>query len=353
MVENRYFNFPLFFRCSLHSTIFLSTLVLSYRVFTMSKRTLKQAFNAIFHDESAFFEFCSLDIRGEVETFTVAGRKVFKTSEKLKKYLRFIDRVILRHLAKNEDVVHSFTKDKNTLTAVQAHTGHNYFFLTDIKSFYSNIKANDVIRMLDRDKELVPISDIDLYINRLASLMTFDDSVPVGFSTSPQLSNGFLFEFDCVAREFCSEKSLTYTRYADDIIISGKSFEELSELKGVIQALLEKHASSNLLLNEEKTHITHLGNKVKILGLSILPNGKITIDRKYKKKLELLLYFYLTDQNKYKSFLQEEFKGSEQSLFGLLHYAKSIDLPYLEKLQRKYGVYALRTLMEERWNEPR
>jgi len=40
--------------------------------------------------------------------------------------------------------------------------------------------------------------------------------------------------------------------------------------------------------------------------------------------------------------------GKEQSLFGLLHYARSIDMNYIDKLQKKYGVYALRTLMEEK-----
>ncbi|UAA40285.1 RNA-directed DNA polymerase [Paraneptunicella aestuarii] len=319
----------------------------------MTKRTFEQAFNAIFHDSKAFVDFCGLDVASEVETFTVSGREIFKTSDKFKKYLRFIDRVILRHLAKDKNVVHSFTKDKNTFTAVRAHTDSNYFFLTDIRNFYSNIKITDVLRILERDKERIPISDIDSYINLLASLMTFNGSVPVGFSTSPQLSNGFLFEFDCAVREFCESNVLTYTRYADDIIISGKSFEELSDLKEIIQTFLNKYASSTLLLNEEKTRITHLGNKVKILGLSILPNRKVTIDTKYKKKLELLLHFYVTDESKYKSFLEEEFKGSEKSLFGMLHYVQSIDPDYLEKLQRKYGVFALRTLMEERWNESR
>jgi RNA-directed DNA polymerase len=319
----------------------------------MNKRTFKQAFNAIFHDDSAFSEFCSLDITKEVETFNVAGRTVFKTSDKLKKYLRFIDRVVLRHLAKDEEVVHSFTKEKNTHSAVKAHVSNDYFFLSDIKSFYNNISPVDIRRILERDKELIPISDIDSYINMMISFMTTDDSLPVGFPTSPQLSNGFLFEFDSEVKRFCSKNELIYTRYADDIIISGKSFEELSELRVIIQDLLENFASTKLLLNVDKTHITHLGNKVKILGLTVLPNRQITIDSKYKTKLELLLHFYVTDQDKYKSFLLQEFKGSERSAFGTLHYVQSIDPGYIEKLQRKYGIYALRTLMEERWNDPR
>ena len=319
----------------------------------MSKRTLEQAFNAVFHDKAAFVDFCAIDVSKEVETFSVSDRTVYKTSDKFKKYLRFVDRVILRFLAKDEDVVHSFTKGKNTLTTVQAHSGNNYFFLTDIKNFYPNIKADDVLRLMKRDSHLVPILDIEAYIDRLTSMMTFGGSIPIGFPTSPQLSNAFLFEFDCAVKSHCKDNGLIYTRYADDIVISGKSFDELAELKTNVQILLEKYASPNLLLKEEKTHITHLGNKVKILGLLVLPNGQITLDAKYKKKLELLLHFYTTDEDKYKSFLEEEFKGSEKSLFGLLHYAKTVDPSYLEKLQRKYGVYALRTFMEEKWNDQR
>ncbi len=313
----------------------------------MSKRTFEQAFNAVFHTEESFADFCSFEVKAEVETFKISNKTVYKTSDKYKKYLRFIDAVVLRFLAKKKSVVHSFTKGKSTLTAVQGHSDSRYFFLTDIESFYPNIKSVDVTRLLERDKDLIPISDIGNYTTRLVELMTLDNSIPVGFSTSPQLSNAFLFEFDCALKSYCDENKLVYTRYADDIVISGTSFDELSELKNITQKLLNDYASTDLLLKTQKTHITHLGNKVKILGLCMLPNGKITIDAKYKKKLELLLHFHGTDKIKYQSYLDAEFKGSEQSLFGMLHYAKSIDSAYLIKLQRKYGVHAVRKLMEK------
>lgn len=317
----------------------------------MTKKTLKQSFNTIFHNEEAFEDFCNLDIEKEIERFIVSDKTVYKTSAILKKYLRFIDRVILRHLTIEMDVVHSFTKDKSTLTAVQAHATNKHFFLTDIKSFYPNVKDEDILRILNRDKDRIPISDIGCYISKLVELMTIDGAIPIGFPTSPRLSNSFLFEFDQALHRYCKKKALIYTRYADDIIISGQSFTELSDLKEITQDLLKTHASKQLILNDDKTHITHLGNKVKILGLNILPNGKITIDSKYKKKLELLLHFYVSNPEKYEDFLKQEFRGSEQSLFGMLHYARSIDPFYLEKLQRKYGVYTVRTLMEERWND--
>ncbi|KKM26213.1 hypothetical protein LCGC14_1587030 [marine sediment metagenome] len=321
--------------------------------FDLETKTLEKAFNAVFHNNYKFTDFVSFNVDEEIKVFEVDGRKVFKTSDKYKAYLRFIDRVIFRHLAKNEKVSHAFVKGKSPLTAVQAHTASKYFFLTDIKEFYSNITCVDVLEVLSRDKQLIPISDFDEYIELIAKLTTIDGSLPVGLATSPKMSNAFLYEFDGVLDSYCTKNALSYTRYADDIIISGEQFSQLSSCKKTVQHYLNDYASDRMLINENKTLITQVGNKVKILGLIILPNGKITIDGKYKKKLELLLHFYTTDKNKFEDYLAQELKGKERSLFGLLHYAKSIDPNYLEKLQKKYGAYSLRYLMEDKWNDPR
>jgi RNA-directed DNA polymerase len=314
----------------------------------VSDRSFQQAFNAIFHSESEFSTFCEFKLEGEVKPFTINGRQIYPAPKSLKRYLKFIDKVILRYLAKNEGVVHSFVKGKSTLTAVQAHAFNKYFFITDIQDFYFNIKTNDVRSILNRDRHLIPISDFGNYIELVTRLTTFDGVVPVGFPTSPQLSNAFLYEFDSSLKKYCDERALTYTRYADDIIVSGESYEVLSELKDVVQAILIEFASPDFLLNPNKTRITQLGNKVKILGLVIMPNGRITIDSKYKSIIETLLHFYVSDKEKYEDLLKKTMNGKEQSLFGLLHYARSIDMNYIDKLQKKYGVYALRTLMEEK-----
>lgn len=319
----------------------------------MSVRTLEQAFNAVFHKKESFAGFCSLELSQEIEEFLFKGRKVYRTSKKLKAYLRFIDRVILRHLAKNVDVVHSYIKEKSALTAVSAHAGNHAFFLTDIKSFFSNISEEDVKRVLVRDKHLVPIADLNVYIETIAKMMTWEGAVPVGFPTSPQLSNGYLFEFDSALHDFCNRRELTYTRYSDDIIISGARKDLLVDLRDIVQEMLHQNASKNLFLNAEKTRITHAGNKVKILGLVITQDGRVTVDSKYKRTLESLLHFYTTDKASYDDLLKKTYEGKEHSLFGLLHYVQATDPVYLGKLQRKYGLLVLRTLMEDRWRDER
>lgn len=317
----------------------------------MVNRNFEQAFNAVFHDEQAFDDFCSLDINVEVEEFVANSRTVYRTSLKLKKYLRFIDKVILRHLDKNELVVHSYLKEKSVLTAVKAHASNKYFFLTDIKDFFTSVKTQNVLHVLTRDKERIPIADFDRYIETIVKYTTFSGSIPVGFPTSPSLSNSFLMEFDVALENYCSEHGYIYTRYSDDIIISGESFEGFDLLERDIQNMLHENTSVDLFLNRKKTRTTQIGNKVKILGLVITLDGSVTIDSKYKKIIESLLHFYINDKEKYKDLLEKKMHGKEHSLFGLLHYVKSIDSAYLEKLQRKYGAYALSALMEDRWSD--
>lgn len=319
----------------------------------MSDRTLEQAFNAVFHNKENFTDFCSLELSEHIDDFLYKGRKVYRISKKLKNYLRFIDKVVLRHLAKNTDVVHSYIKEKSVLTAIKNHASNRAFFLTDIKSFFSNINEEDVKRVLIRDKHLIPISDFDTYIPYLATMMTWGGSIPVGFPTSPMLSNGSLFEFDNTLHKFCRSRVLTYTRYSDDIIISGKDKEPLFDLRDIVQDMLHQYASKKLILNVEKTRITHIGNKVKILGLVITQDGHVTVDSKYKRTIESLLHFYITDRVRYNDFLNKTFEGKEHSFFGLLHYVKSTDPAYLDKLQRKYGISVLHTLMEDRWRDNR
>lgn len=319
----------------------------------MSNRTLEQAFIAVFHNKERFADFLSFIPGENIEEFLYKERKVYRVSNKYKSYLRFLDKVVLRHLANNPDVVHSYTKGKSVLTAVTAHAKSKAFFLADIKSFFSNVTKQDVTRILTRDNAQIPISDFESHAPYCASIMTWDNAIPVGFPTSPALSNGFLYEFDNALHDFCTRNELIYTRYSDDIIISGDKKNELMKLQDTVQELLHNYASERLFVNAEKTRITHIGNKVKILGLIVTKEGNITIDSKYKRTLESLLHFYTTDKERYIDLLNKRLEGKEHSLFGLLHYVKAMDPTYLEKLQRKYGLLALRKLMEDKWSEKR
>ena len=84
---------------------------------------------------------------------------------------------------------------------------------------------------------------------------------------------------------------------------------------------------------------------MKILGMMILPNGKVTIDSKLKRELEVLLHFYVSDRNKFINFVKDDELAGLGRITGYLNYANSIDREYLEKLRKKFGSTAIDTLL--------
>jgi RNA-directed DNA polymerase len=320
----------------------------------MHLKSLEKAFNTMFHNPQLFEEFLGSDLSNEVEEFYIGKekpRKVIRVSDKFKTFLRFIDKIILQHLKINDDVVHSYIKERSAMTAVQSHVDSKYFLVSDIVSFFSNVNSEDVKKILVANVSNIPIADIEHYIPRIVTLVCWNDCLPVGFVTSPKLSNAALFHFDSAMADYCKKHSLTYTRYSDDLIVSSQTREPLIELQTQLQSLISQNTNGQLEVNLDKTRIYTIGQPFTILGLVITQYQTLTISRKHKNHLEVALHYFVTDKLRFQDYLEEHFAGKEQSLFGLLHYAKSVEPRYINKLQRKYGAYAITDLLENKWND--
>jgi len=98
-------------------------------------------------------------------------------------------------------------------------------------------------------------------------MVTVDNIIPIGFSTSPLISNACLFDFDNKLELYCTEKGLTYTRYSDDIIISSVNRESLSGIDMVVKLIMKECFGEKLNINVSKSKFTSYGNKIKLLGM--------------------------------------------------------------------------------------
>ncbi len=132
----------------------------------------------------------------------------------------------------------SFAYKKETcyLDYLRHHIGNYFFLKIDIVSFFHSIKESYVRKLfydyindefLDSDKKcslidaLIKLTSIDIpseskntsYINKRV--------FPIGFSSSPIISEIYFRPIDVLLMKLCSDFELTYTRYADDILISG------------------------------------------------------------------------------------------------------------------------------------
>lgn len=315
-----------------------------------AKRRLEEVFVSTFHNKLSFKDFLELDVSGEYHRIELKKRNVYAPSLKLKQIHRFINKAVLEFAEYNTHVVFSYRKSVSIRDAVKKHSTNNVIFQTDLSNFYGSIHLENVRSSLMSQLSDVFISDIDKYINRIIELTVVDDQIPAGFATSPLLSNICLYKFDNALLMFCEERELTYTRYSDDIIISGKDREGIENIENKIDILLNEHIGVDVKLNKCKTKINKKGHNFKILGFKILPNGIVTIPSKDKKEVELLLYFYLTDSNKFEDYAKNVLERKQYDygdktlrnyainmLSGKLIAFNSMDKEYILKLRKKYG----------------
>ena len=307
----------------------------------MNKQPLKFLFEAMYHGKYDFHDFLTCDIRKDFDEFKIDDRQIFNPNKKLKVYHNFLNLFLLEKLRTNTDVVFSYRKGVNVYQAVSKHAANKYFFQTDLLRFFPSIDVSLVRSTIIGSSDCTPIADILDHVERILELVTVNESLPVGFSTSPLISNACLFEFDNAFQKFCEEREFAYTRYSDDLIVSSKNKGDLVSIEEVLQTLLAEFFNGKIALNQGKTKFTHTGRKIKLLGMVILPNGKVTVDMSFKKHLEVLIHFYLKDRAKFLIMVDSDLKGGMEKLSGYLSYVNTVDNDYLNKLRMKYGATAV------------
>lgn len=303
---------------------------------------IETLFNATYHGKWRFTDFAGVSVKANIssKTFTQAGktRKLLVPSDKLKSFHEFLRLFLLDFLPLNKDVVFSYRKGLSAYDAVARHAASKSFFVCDIADFFPSIRRPRVKSTLLTAKNLCPIQDLDTWLDRIVDLVCVDDSLPVGFSTSPAISNAVLMAFDNALQTYCVSKGMVLTRYSDDIIVSAQDSAALKGIQEQVTALLQEAVKGEFTLHPGKSRYLHSGAKIKLLGMVLLPNGTVSVDASVKSEIEVLIHFYLRDKEKFVDRVEGNPRKAEARLSGLLNYVNTIDQAYLDKLRKKFGV---------------
>lgn len=310
--------------------------------FLPHKQPIEALFNAMYHDKWRFADFAAASVEANIssKTFSQAGktRNLLVPSEKLKSFHEFLRLFLLDFMPLNKDVVFSYRKGLSAYDAVSRHAASKSFFLCDIADFFPSIRRPRVKSTLLTAKDLCPIQDLDTWLDRIVDLVCVDDSLPIGFATSPAISNAVLMDFDNALQTYCTNKGIVLTRYSDDIIVSSQDFAALKGIKEQVAALLQDALRGEFSLHPGKSKFLKSGSKIKLLGMVLLPNGTVSVDASIKSEIEVMIHFYLRDRNKFSDRVGGDPRKAEARLSGLLNYVSTIDQAYLEKLRKKFGV---------------
>ena len=207
----------------------------------MQPKPLRRLFDAMHHGKYEFDDFLHADITPSYTPVQIKHRTVYSPDKKLKAYLVFLNAFVFENLVVNERVVYSYRKGVNPHETAFPHASSRAFFQTDIEDFFGSIDRNLTKSTILSQRDKVPISDLNSHIERILDLTTIAGVLPIGFPTSPPISNVCLTQFDNEFEKFCIDYSLVYTRYADDIVVSGKSRDALADVEPKLKELLIRH----------------------------------------------------------------------------------------------------------------
>jgi retron-type reverse transcriptase/predicted amidohydrolase len=307
----------------------------SYRMLTLQKLPY-------FYDIAHFCSQLHISSR-QVRFFLSNKEKAYKTFEVSKKSgglreinaptkeMKFVQRWILDNILYNlkvSDHAHGFIPKKTMYTNAKVHVNKEFVLGIDLKDFFPNIKYKLVERIFKSAGYTLRIA------KDFANLCTYHNKLPQGAPTSPILANLISLNLDQDISKYCISKNLDYSRYADDITISGSS--KMSIHKEKIIKIIEQNGFK---VNYEKIRILSKGSRQKVTGLIV--NDKISIGRRKKKNLRALVHNILAygpvGQNKNNDpFFRER-------IFGHLAFAKSIE--------PEFAIPLIKSLKETDWSE--
>lgn len=208
-----------------------------------------------------------------------------------KEYHRFINNKINEHF-KPSIYAKGYVQKESIYSNAKAHLYNNYFIKTDIKDYFQSINLNTLKKVLYEEiKTIASPKDCERIVNDCS---IYTKGIPLGFITSPLLANIYLKKFDILLYRNLKRlncENIIYTRYADDLIISFKSSQNINDtydnIINIIENLLKK---LHLKINYKKTKLIDFSKskQVRITGITIVEkNGqrKLSVGRNNKRKL--------------------------------------------------------------------
>jgi len=192
---------------------------------------------------------------------------------------KHIDRVMERLLLpKLTPSIHNHggVKGRSILTNASAHSEGVYVYTADISDFFPSIHFKRVYRLFFEAFGCSP--DVARICTRLC---TYDFHLAVGLPTSPLLADQAMREVDARLHGACKTAGLTYTRFIDDLTISGEFDFEGSGFLRLVPRILEEHG---FRINLKKCESGRLADGPLVTKLR-LKNGRPDVARECVEKL--------------------------------------------------------------------
>lgn len=216
--------------------------------------------------------------------------------------------------------VYGIGKKKTIIENAGMHLRSNELISIDIKNFFPSVHYTRVNGLF------VDMGCEDGVSKTLTKLVTLNYCLPQGAPTSPYIASLVLFNLDLRIFNLCRAMRLTYTRYFDDIFISGHLLPE--RLKSDLIKIIEEEG---YICKAEKIHHYKRGTKKLITGLTI-QDKKLSVDNKE----ELLAYLKKIKRDGVTTLKTDNPEKERLILQGKVNFISSVSPAYGKILKRVF-----------------
>jgi hypothetical protein len=137
-----------------------------------------------------------------------------------------------------------------------------------------------------------------------------------------------LFRLDTTLSQIAARLNVIYTRYADDITVSGKSVEDVLRFEATFLRIIKDTKSPMLSMNNQKRGLYLKGQRRMVTGLIVTPNGQISIGRERKRLISAILH---------KAVLGTLTVEQMSYLKGMFGFCLVNEAEFISRMRRKYG----------------
>lgn len=257
-------------------------------------------------------------------------RKIAMPSYNLKKIQRWILKNILYNIKVTEYST-GFIKGKSILHNAIPHINKEVVVNLDIKDFFPSICFRRIFLLFYNKGYTEEVS------YSIAKLLTFKGTLPQGSPASPHISNIILRGLDYRIAGLSKKFNFSYTRYADDITVSGDR-NIVENIEFIMQLIKEEGFN----INTRKIKILKRNERQEVTGLVV--NNSVKVKKEVKREIRKAIYYC----KKYGVYSHLKYTGNEtRSFYKEYLYGKA---NFILMIEPEMGRKLLDELDEIDWN---
>lgn len=162
-------------------------------------------------------------------------------------------------------VCNGFMPGRSPSTNACYHVGYQYTLSMDLKDFFDTVNESHLTGFLE---------------HHVLSDCLWEGVARQGLPTSPMLANIAACNMDATIKRIATERGMVYTRYADDLTISGNDRQNVFDMREIVT---QAAADRGFVVNESKTEFQSASaGRRRITGLSV--DDMVHVPRRLRRK---------------------------------------------------------------------